>query len=123
MDKHDKGFTLAELLISVAIFALTFLIAAFAMSTANQLAQESRGRLLALNTARSILETVKNTALANIGNIDEQDFVPANLPNGSATIDTAAINANLSTVTVTVTWTGFKGIPKTLQLTTRRSAF
>ena len=124
--RRRKGLTLLELLVSLTIYSVAIVSAVFALTSAHQLSEESRGRLLALNAARTTLETVINTPLVNIPNINTAALVPAGLRNGAVAIRTNPANlagAQIATVTVVVTWTGPKNMPKTLEVTTMRSRF
>lgn len=79
-----------------------------------------------MNAARSTLEEIKDTTLSGVANIQTAGFIPADLPNGAITITTNPANVSavtIATVTVTVTWTGPRNRPMTLEITTMRSAF
>lgn len=122
----QKGLTLLELMLSFALLALVVLSAYYVLISALQMSEEARYRLLALNAARSTLEAVKDTPLQNISSITTDDFVPADLPNGTITILTnpnPVGNAVLATVTVRVGYTGAKNMPRQLEITTMRSRF
>lgn len=124
---RQKGLTLLEMLYSMAIFSLVVLTSFYALTTAHQLSQESRQRLLALNAARSTLEEVKVSNLANVLTINTAQFVPAGLRNGAITIQTnpASITAatTIATITVNVTWQGNKNRNMTLSFSTMRSRY
>ncbi len=124
--RAERGMTLIELILSAAVMAIVLLSGLFALDESHRLASEARYKLLAMNAARSTLETVKNTALVNVPAINTAGLVPADLPGGGITITTNPANlvgATVATVTVTVNWTGTKGIPKNLQVTTMRSIY
>ena len=124
--KTEKGFTFLELLISFAIFSAVIVSSAYVIITSQHLSEESRNKLTALNAARSTLETVKNTPLANVPNINTSALVPSNLPNGKITITTNPANvqtAQIATVTVNVSWTGPRNSARALAMTTMRSRF
>ena len=90
------------------------------------MSEESRSRLLALNAARTTLETIKNTPLGAVPAINTANIVPQALPGGAIVIRTNPANlagAVVATVTVTVSWIGPKNMPRTLQVTTMRSQF
>lgn len=118
-----KGFTLLEFVISVGLLAFVVLTSMKVLTEAHFMAQEARHRLLAANAARAVLETVKNTPLANVGAINTAQFVPADLPAGAIAIQTNPANlagAQIATVTVRVTWRNPKNIPATLRISTMR---
>lgn len=120
------GMTLTEILISLGIVLPALLIAISVLATAQHLSNESRERLLALNAARTTLETIKDTPLQNVPNINPAASVPAGLRNGAITIVTNPVNLNgvqVATVTVTVTWTGSRNFQRSLQISTMRSRY
>ena len=134
-----KGFTLMELAISLAIFSMVLVSSIFVLTSAHQLSTQSRERLLALTAARSVLETIKNTPLANVDNIPQAQL-NALVPTANGVMllrqvgatpviqvltNPAALTAatDLATVTVRVTWSGPKNITQVLELTTMRSRF
>lgn len=126
MKSREGGFTLVEVMFSVAILGLVLLSAFHALTFAHQMSQESRYRLIATNTARSVLETIKDTPLGLVDTIDTSTLIPADLPNAGITITTNPANltgAQLATVTVSITWTNPKGLPGVLEFTTMRSRF
>ena len=121
-----KGLTLIELLFSVGLMTLVLLSSFYVLTAAHQMSEESRSRLLALNAARTTLETIKATPLANVRAINTRAFIPRDLPRGAIAIATNPANpagAAVATVTVTVSWVGPKNMPRTLQVTTMRSQF
>lgn len=123
---NQGGFTLIEVMFSVAILALVLLAAFSALTEAHKMSQESRYRLIATNAARSVLETVKETPLALVGVINTNNFIPTDLPNGAIAITTNPANltgVQLATITVSITWTNPKGLPGVLEFTTMRSRF
>ena len=126
MKSREGGFTLVEVMFSVAILGLVLLAAFSGLTSAHQMSQESRYRLIATNTARSVLETIKDTPLGLVDNIDTAALIPQDLPNGNITITTNPANlsgAQLATVTVSITWTNPKGLPGAVEFTTMRSRF
>ncbi len=125
--KNQYGFGMVEFMFSMAILAIVSLTSFYALTTAKQLSEDSRSRLAALNAARSALERIKTTALANVSSISTASLVPSNLPSGSMTISTnpAAIisSTTVATVTVTVSWRGAKNRAQQLQVSTMRSVY
>lgn len=126
MRSKQGGFTLIELMFSVAILSFVLLSSFAALTEAHQMSQESRYRLIAANTARSVLERVKDTPLALVTAINTNALLPADLPNAAIAITTNPANltgVQLATVTVSITWTNPKGRPGVLEVTTMRSRF
>lgn len=124
--KTESGLTLIELLFSAVIMGIVLLSCLFALQEAHNLSREARYKLLAMNAARSVLETVKNTALVNVTAINTAGMIPADLPSAAITVTTNPVNlaaATVATVTVTVNWRGAKNIPKSMQVTTMRSIY
>ena len=125
--KHrEKGLTLIELMIDLGILLPVLGIALAILVVSNEMSEESRERLLALNAARSTLEAVKDTPLVNVPAIPTAPLVPAGLRNGAINITTNPVNlvgAQIATVTVTVSWSSRRNRAKTLQVTTMRSQF
>lgn len=122
----EKGLTLLEVLFSFGLMTLVLLSSFYVLTSAHHMSEESRSRLLALNAARTTLETIKNTPLGAIPGINTANIVPRALPGGAIVIRTNPANlagAIVATVTVTVSWTGPKNMPRTLQITTMRSQF
>lgn len=122
----EKGLTLVEVLLSVGLMVLVLLSSFYVLTAAHQMSEESRSRLLALNSARTALETIKDTPLLGVPGINTVNFVPRDLPGGAVAITTNPANlagAVVATVTVTVTWLGPKNMPRSLQMTTMRSQF
>ncbi len=127
MEKRgQRGFTLVELMISTFVLVVVLGSAMFALNQAQVMTSESRQRLLAMHAARSVIETVKNTSLANVTSINTTGLVPTGLTNGAIAIATNPANltgVTVATVTVTVTWTGSKNMTRTLRLSTMRSIY
>ena len=126
----EKGFTLMEVLISLGIFAAVLVLSVYILTSAHQLSAQSRERLLALSAARSTVEAIKNTPLANLGTINTDRFVPQELRNGRIILNfnpTNLATANLVTVTVSVRWWSYKNTTaqpdRRLDITTMRSQF
>lgn len=124
--KNQRGFTLIELMISSFILVVVMGSAVYVLTQAQMMSGESRQRLLALHAARSTLETIKNTSLTSVPAINTAALVPAGLTGGSITIATNPANlagVSVATVTVTVSWTGPKNMPRSLQISTMRSMY
>lgn len=128
MDRPDyeTGFTLLELMVSLAILGFVLLGSLRIIAESHQMTQEARYRLLAGNAVRSILEEIKDTPLGQVNNLNPDVFVPGDLPNGDATIITNPANVSgvqLATVTVRITWRNPKNLPGLLEVSTMRSRF
>ncbi len=126
MKREQAGFTLIELMISTFILVIVMGSAMYALNQAQMMTAESRSRLLAMNAARSTLETIKNTALVNVTGINTASLIPAGLPNGTVTIATnpaSLAGVTVATVTVTVNWRGPKNMNRSLQISTMRSIY
>ena len=122
----SSGFTLIEMMFSCMLFAIVVSSSFFGIITAHQMTEDSRSKVIALNAARSVLEAVKDTSLANVPSINTAAFIPADLPNGAVTLTTnpsSVAGAQIATVTVSVTWTGSKNRAQQLDITTMRSRF
>lgn len=123
---NQEGFTLIELMISSFVLVVVLGSAMFSLHQSQLSSAEARQKLLAMHAARSTLETIKNTALANIGSIGTASLVPTGLTNGAITIATNPANVTgqtIATVTVTVNWTGPKARARSLQISTQRSIY
>lgn len=126
MKRNEKGFTLVELLVSITIMVLVLLTSVKILAEAQQMTQQARYRLLAANTARSVIETIKDTPLNLVSAINGAAFVPQGLPGGVVTIVTNPANVaavNIATVTVRVTWRNPKNLQGNIQISTMRSRF
>lgn len=126
MKRNEKGFTLVELLVSITIMVLVLLTSVKILAEAQQMTQQARYRLLAANTARSVIETIKDTPLNLVSAINGAAFVPQGLPAGAVTIVTNPANVtgvNVATVTVRVTWRNPKNLQGNVQISTMRSRF
>lgn len=121
----ERGFTLVEILISMAILLVTVLSSFYVLIASRQMAEEARSRLSALNSIRSVMETIKDTSIDGLTAIDEEEFAPADLQEGQVEIATnpAVITAQdlLATVTVTVTWNGPRNRESSLEVSTMKS--
>ncbi len=117
-----------EILTSIGVLALLMGSSVGVMVAARQYSEESRGRLHAMDAARTVLEVVKETPLSQVGSLTLSSYVPAGLKNGSIAITTSSATGNLSvdaiaTVTATVTWTGPRNATRTFALTTMKSKY
>ena len=124
----QQGLTLIEVLVGLAIFATVMGSSLYAMTKAQQFSEDSRARLTAMNAARSVLETVKQTSLPSIPNINLNSFIPNSLQNGNITMNVGSETGDLNedpiaTITVVVSWTGPNNMTRSLELTTMRSQY
>lgn len=122
----ERGLTLIEFMISIALMALVAVSSFYILTAARQMSESSRSRLLAANAARSALEQIKNTALANVTSISTASLIPSALPSGSMTITTNPSSigtSKIATVTVTLNWRGARNRLEQLQVSTMRSVY
>ncbi len=122
----EKGLTLIELIMALGILLPTLLVTLSVLMTAQRMSEDSRGRVRALNAARSTLETIKTTPLQSVPNINTANLVPADLTNGAIAIVTNPANlggVSIATVTVVVSWRGSGNRSLALQFSTMRSRY
>ena len=124
---EKRGVILTEFLVSLVIVGMALLGSCFVLKAAHQLAEDSHQRVLALATASTVLEAVKNTPIAAVPAINTNGMVPADLRNGLIAITTNPggnlQNVTIATVTVTVSWTGALGRQRSLAVSTMRSRY
>ncbi len=126
MKIRERGFTLVELLVSITIMTFVLLTSVKVLMEAQQMTQQARYRLLAVNAARSVIETIKDTPLNQVPAIATAAFVPQGLPAGTITIVTNPVNlagVSVATVTVRVTWRNPKNTIGRLDVSTMRSRY
>lgn len=148
--RGKEGFTLIEVGLSLIIFTVSLLSALYVLSEAHKMSQLSRDRLLALSAARSTLELIKNTPLANIDGITQAQLdalvptvdgtqntamlltaVPRNPiialawddPAQGGTMENLDGTTTQATITITIRWLGPKNMPYSFVVTTVRSRF
>lgn len=124
--KTEKGALLLEVLFAFALLSIVVISSGGLLIKTAQIAGDNKGRLLALQTMQSALETIKDTPLNEFAQIVTTDFIPVNLRAGAVAIQTNPANltgANIANVTVTVSWQGERGRVHQLQVSTRRSRF
>lgn len=124
--KDRNGALLLELLFAFCILGFVVISSGGLLIKTAQMSEDNRARLLALQTAQSVLETIKDTALTDIKNIPTENLIPVNLNQGSVTILTNPQNLqniDIATVTVTVSWRGAMNRTQQLQVSTMRSRF
>jgi Tfp pilus assembly protein PilX len=124
--KKNEGVLLLELLFAFCILGFIVISAGGLLIKTAQMSEDNKGRLLALQTAQSALETIKDTALTNIANIPATISIPAGLRHGAVTIQTNPANVtgvDVATVTVTVSWQGANNRSQQLQVSTMKSRF
>lgn len=126
LKQRETGLALIEVMIALGLLLLVLGTALGVLVVSNEMSEESRERLLALNTARSTLEIIKDTPLPNVPTIPTASLVPAELRNGTINITTnptSLVGVQVATVTVTVSWISRRNRVRTLQITTMRSRF
>ena len=122
----QHGTTLIEMLIALVVLVVAAGAMAMSISVAQSQAEEARGRLLALQAARSVIENIKDTAVDNLLTIDTSTYLPQGLADAAidlATNPAAPAGQDLVTATVTVSWTGPRGRAMSLRLSTMRSRY
>ena len=125
--RNLKGFLLLELLFAFGLLAFVVISSGGLLIKSAQMSEDNKARLLALQTAQSAIETIKDTPLTSLPNINTANFIPAGLSQGAVAIQTnpATILAStqIATVTVTVSWRGAMNRAQQLQVSTMKSRF
>ena len=131
VQNKNRGFTLIELMISLAIVVVAIAGTLQAIHAANILSIESRETTIAMNDARAVLERIKISSLASLPEnatvdasavwADLGTFVSNSLANEQIQI-TAGGGSSLRQMTVTVTWMGPRNKNKSVQFTTLKSS-
>lgn len=130
--RKNSGFTLIELMLSLALVLIASAGLLEAIDASNYLSIKSREMTLAMNDARAVLERVKITSLSYLPNGqtksasslwgDLDTFVSNSLSNEQITV-TGDSSSSLRQITVTVSWTGARNKPQTVAFTTLKSYF
>lgn len=114
--KAQRGLTLVELVIALAVIALTLLQAIQVMVHTSVMKQATREFTVAREAAMSKLEEIKTypqnnnwAGVATFNVAPKNSFTVAGLNSGLGSIVIDTSNQNLYQVTVTVTWRGVKG--------------
>jgi type II secretory pathway pseudopilin PulG len=125
--RNLKGFLLLELLFAFGLLAFVVISSGGLLIKSAQMSEDNKARLLALQTAQSAIETIKDTPLTSLVSINTANFIPAGLSQGAVAIQTnpATILAStqIATVTVTVSWRGAMNRAQQLQVSTMKSRF
>ena len=124
--KNETGVLLLEVLFAFFLLGLVIVSSGGLLIKTAQMSENNKGRLLALQTAQSALETIKDTNLTAFATINTTAFIPAGLSQGAVTIQTNPANltgVDVATVTVTVSWRGASNRAQQLQVSTMRSRF
>ncbi len=125
--RNLKGFLLLELLFAFGLLAFVVISSGGLLIKSAQMSEDNKSRLLALQTAQSAIETIKDTPLTSLVGINTANFIPAGLSQGAVAIQTnpATILAStqIATVTVTVSWRGAMNRAQQLQVSTMKSRF
>jgi Tfp pilus assembly protein PilX len=124
--RDENGAILLEVLFAFFLLGLVIVSSGELFTKTAQMSENNKDRLLALQTAQSALETIKDTNLTALTNINTAAFIPANLNQGAVTIQTNPVigaTTQIATVTVTVSWRGASNRPQQLQVSTMRSRF
>ncbi len=99
--RNKRGFTLAELILAVAITLLVITGSALSFVYLMLLADSSVNLTIAANDAQYILEQLKGIAYEAISSYSAPVFY--NLPGEAITLS-RSVGANLATLTVNVSW-------------------
>lgn len=112
-----QGFTLIEILVSLALIGLVMLVASILIST-NELSRNARSTALAQEIVESALERARAEGASSLSNSALVDERFSKLPGGSGTIRTSPYDAGLDEVTVEVSWQNSEENSKSISLTT-----
>lgn len=124
--KHQRGFTLVELMMAIALILLGIIAAVSAMSAGLTADNSIDGQVTALKLAQEEIETIKNTAYANISNVISgyTSYAPLAAPFSNYSMQvveqTLAQNPSsgeLAQITVNIKW-NFKASATTISLVT-----
>lgn len=113
----QKGFTLIEIMVALAILAIAALGIFQAYTTGFQAMADSKYRTVATNIAQKKLEEVKNSVKV-LYPYYELETQEVNDKTFTVIVVTNSIEDNLEQVYVTVSWTNRKGNEKNVQLET-----
>lgn len=126
-----RGFTLVEVLVSVAVFSLLIVGLIGIITAATQLFIDSREHVVAISLATERLEFIQSLLYDDVGFLNPSSGEPVGvLPWRTKTItrdnqDYTVITAiedlvSYREVTVTVTWTSYSGVTRDVSLVTHR---
>lgn len=111
---RERGLSLLEVTASITMLAVAVIGLMAAIAATSHLDQQSKERLLAVNAAREVLDTVRAQPYRVIGTNDSKIFdvvglqpMPGQSLPGRITVNTLA--ANLVEVVVTIEWKGLVG--------------
>lgn len=124
--RNEKGVLLLEVLFAFFLLCLVVISSGGLLIKTAQMSEDNKGRLLALQTAQSVLETIKDVPLTSLATINTAALIPTSLKNGTVTIQTnPAIGATtqIAVITVTVSWRGAMNRLQQLQISTMKSRF
>lgn len=102
--RSNAGFTLMELMVTVAILvvAITGLLAAFI--SASILGQANHNRVIAVNDAQYVLEKLVDGTYSDLSSYTDANFTNLNLNNESLYVGVSEASG-VKTATVYVNWT------------------
>lgn len=117
LSRNQKGFSLIELMVAVAILAFSALAIFYAYTNAFQAMADSKYRTVATNIAQQKLEAVKNSVgiAYPYYNIDTQVVDGITY---TTIVVTNTLDDNLEEVYATVSWYNRNGVEKNVQLRT-----
>lgn len=109
---QKRGFTLAELMIAVVVFMITFVGILLGYLRCMELSEMAKNSSLAVAAVKSRMEDIKNTDFSNIMNNYNKITFTANGINGRGVSYVEIDNANpkLLKVTVTFCWKQRSGL-------------
>ena len=105
---NKEGFTLVEIMVAIIVFSiglLIFISLNIAIIKSNVF---SKAITYATNLAQEKIEQLKNTPYANITNQTETGIGLNNAFTRTTTVQEGVPQANMKTITVTVTWQEMK---------------
>lgn len=108
--RRSAGFTLVEVMIAVFILAITALIFAATVSTAQISRIKAAHTTYAVNLAKQTIEEKQSAGYASLLPGTPEVTIPADLPGGVQTTQISQYAANLKEVQVTITWSGYRQV-------------
>jgi len=115
LSRNNRGFTLIELMVAVAILALVAIGLFQAFTAAFQSMNDSRDRTVATNYAQQILEDYKNTSFKDIRPLSEE----IEGTKFSQNVSLQKISDDLINVFVQITWNDRNGSNKSITAETK----